>query len=219
MGDATHFALKNHFQNEHKIKTVAEYEEDQNPEATMDDGAAFAQAAAIQQASLANAAAAGMVQMANGQPVSVGPLQHTTGLVTVQTASPQAAMTALRESPAPLQQGVQRGVVSQPRQQHHWKIGPLDQAEKDRIYHRVMVERASPQLVSRETGFSVVTIRNIIREKGGKLPSWYIHTASKAPTNKPMGEAQKQQLQQQLLLFPPITGPNQQFQNQFCMNQ
>ena len=95
----------------------------------------------------------------------------------------------------------------------------LDEQEKNRIYHRVIEEKVSPQLVSEETGFSVVTIRNLIKEKGGKLPSRYTHTASKAPTNKPMGEAQKQQLQQQLLLFPPITGPNQQFQNQFCMNQ
>ena len=98
-------------------------------------------------------------------------------------------------------------------------FSPLDEAEKNRIYHRVMEEKVSPQLVSQETGFSVVTIRNLIKEKGGKLPSRYTHTASKAPTNKPMEEAQKQQLQQQLLLFPPITGPNQQFQNQFCMNQ
>ena len=32
--DVTHFALKNHFQNEHKIKTVAEYEEIHGPMVT-----------------------------------------------------------------------------------------------------------------------------------------------------------------------------------------
>ena len=50
-------------------------------------------------------------------------------------------------------------------------FSPLDEAEKNRIYHRVMKEKVSPQLVSQETGFSVVTIRNLIKEKGGKLPS------------------------------------------------
>ena len=34
MRDATHFALKNHFQNEHNLKTVAEYEETCGPMAT-----------------------------------------------------------------------------------------------------------------------------------------------------------------------------------------
>ena len=68
----------------------------------------------------------------------------------------------------------------------------LDEEEKNRIYHRVMEEKVSPQLVSQETGFSVVTIRNLIKEKGGKLPSRYTHTASKAPTNKPAGEPTEQ---------------------------
>ena len=64
---------------------------------------------------------------------------------------------------------------------------PLDEAEKTRIYNWVMVEKASPQLVSLETGYGVTQIRNIIKERGGKLPSRYTHTASKV-SNKTGGE-------------------------------
>ena len=107
----------------------------------------------------------------------------------------------------------------------------LDEEEKNRIYHRVMEEKVSPQLVSQETGFSVVTIRNLIKEKGGKLPSRYTHTASKAPTSKPAGEPTEQQQQpqhqqqmaapnqQQNQGAPPITGPNQRFQRPPYLNQ
>ena len=53
-------------------------------------------------------------------------------------------------------------------------FSPLDEAEKNRIYHRVMEEKYSPQIVAQETGWSVVAIRNLIKEKGGKLPSRYL---------------------------------------------
>ena len=55
----------------------------------------------------------------------------------------------------------------------------LGEDEKNRIFHRVTGERASPQLVSQETGHSVVTIKNLIKERGGKLPSRYAFAASK----------------------------------------
>ena len=103
------------------------------------------------------------------------------------------------------------------------QLRPLDEAERNRIYHRVLEEKYSPQLVSHETGYSVVTIRGIIREKGGILPSRYTHTFSKAPTNKPEPQEQKQQQKQQQQQQqqqapnqqnhwpPPITGPTLQF--------
>ena len=102
-------------------------------------------------------------------------------------------------------------------------FSPLDKAKKNHIYHWVTEEKASPQLVSQETGYSVATIRGIIKEKGGKLPSIYAHTRSnvvrsKAARNKPSGNPQEQQQQQQLSSnkknqgAPPITGPNQGFQ-------
>ena len=37
-----------------------------------------------------------------------------------------------------------------------------------------MEEKYSPQIVAQETGWSVVAIRNLIKEKGGKLPSRYL---------------------------------------------
>ena len=59
--------------------------------------------------------------------------------------------------------------------------------------------------------------------KGGKLPSRYIHTASKAYTNRPAGDPQEQQQQlapnQQNQGAPPITGPNQWFQRPPYLNQ
>ena len=53
-------------------------------------------------------------------------------------------------------------------------LRPLDEAERNHIYHRVMEEKYSPQIVAQETGWSVVAIRNLIKEKGGKLPSRYL---------------------------------------------
>ena len=67
----------------------------------------------------------------------------------------------------------------------------------NRIYHRVVVERYSPQLVSQETGCSVTAIRQFIKAKGGKLPSKfaYTHTATKVSTTtteKAPSEPEKQ---------------------------
>ena len=104
---------------------------------------------------------------------------------------------------------------------------PLDEAEKTRIYNRVMEEKVSPQLVSQETGYGVAQIRNIIKERGGKLPSRYTHTASKV-SNKTGGEVQQEQQQQPVASnqpqqpnqqTPPITGPNQRFQRPPYLNQ
>ena len=50
---------------------------------------------------------------------------------------------------------------------------------ENHIYHWVMEEKVSPQLVSKETGYSVATIRGIIKEMGGKPPSRFTHTAIK----------------------------------------
>ena len=55
-------------------------------------------------------------------------------------------------------------------------LRPLDEAERNHIYHRVMEEKYSPQIVAQETGCSVVAIRNLIKEKGGNLPSRFTHT-------------------------------------------
>ena len=99
-----------------------------------------------------------------------------------------------------------------------------------------MEEKYSPQIVSQETGHGVATIRNIIKEKGGKLPSRYTHTFSKGPSNKPESQEQQpqpqqqQQQQQQQQLppnqqvqvqsgAPPITGPGQRFQRPPYMGQ
>ena len=111
----------------------------------------------------------------------------------------------------------------------HFFYRPLDEAEKTRIYNRVMEEKVSPQLVSQETGYGVAQIRNIIKERGGKLPSRYTHTASKV-SNKTGGEVQQEQQQQQQPVAsnqpqqqnqqtPPITGPNQRFQRPPYLNQ
>ena len=80
--------------------------------------------------------AGGMVQMANGQPVRIVPLQHAaaggSGPVTVQTASPQAAMAALR---APGGQGVQQGVVRQPQQQLHYRPVSQQPPQQQSVRH------------------------------------------------------------------------------------
>ncbi len=59
---------------------------------------------------------------------------------------------------------------------------PLDEAEKDRIFHRVIEEKVSPAVVAEETGHNVVTIRNLIKDRGGKLPSRYTLTQKKPGT-------------------------------------
>ena len=63
-----------------------------------------------------------LTQMANRQPVRIVPLQHAAGgqSMTVQTASPQAALAALRAAaPGQPQQAVQQGVVRQLQEQHY----------------------------------------------------------------------------------------------------
>jgi hypothetical protein len=57
---------------------------------------------------------------------------------------------------------------------------PLTKEEKDEIYDRVMTELRSPALVAAETGrCNAVAIRNLIRERGGKLPLLYDYTLPK----------------------------------------
>jgi hypothetical protein len=62
---------------------------------------------------------------------------------------------------------------------------PLTEEEKDRIYHRVISKTHSPALVVAENRHSVRSIRKVIKERGGKLPSKYTSTQPKKAKSKP----------------------------------